>query len=40
MEKSIAKGPNRNKALEEGITLYLGQKEFEVNFSFFIYIII
>jgi len=28
--KDIAKGQDRNKSLEEGITLYLGQKEFEI----------
>ncbi|OUM63387.1 hypothetical protein PIROE2DRAFT_10108, partial [Piromyces sp. E2] len=26
----IAKGQDRNKSLEEGVTLYLGQKEFEI----------
>ncbi|ORY69203.1 hypothetical protein LY90DRAFT_504277 [Neocallimastix californiae] len=28
--RCIAKGQDRNKSLEEGITLYLGQKEFEI----------
>ncbi|ORX54329.1 hypothetical protein BCR36DRAFT_410865 [Piromyces finnis] len=28
--KDIAKGQDRNKSLEEGVTLYLGQKEFEI----------
>ncbi|ORX79931.1 hypothetical protein BCR32DRAFT_28972 [Anaeromyces robustus] len=28
--KDIAKGQDRNKSLDEGVTLYLGQKEFEI----------